>query len=100
MSRNDELEFNVVGCRVRFNPAVDGGVKPQEVVELVRREAVSLKQNAPKRTDAEIAVLVALKLASEKIAIESEYRQNIDKLENSISDALEFVEQVSPTTTV
>jgi cell division protein ZapA (FtsZ GTPase activity inhibitor) len=74
------------------------GVRPEDVVELIRSEATKIKQASPQRSESECAVLIALKLASEKMALEKEYRQNINKLENSVSDALEFVEQVSPTT--
>ncbi len=98
MSTSSEYEFEVLGCRVKFNPVVDGGLSPTKVIELVNKEAQVIRASAPNRSDAEIAVLVALKLASEKIAIETEYKDNLNKLENSVSDALELVEQVSRAT--
>ncbi len=95
MSRTEEFEFEILGCRIRFNPDADGNLDPKKVIGLVLNEIQEIKKAAPNRSDTEIAVLVALKFASDKMDIESEYRENINKLENSVSDALDCIEQVS-----
>ncbi|MBL7663755.1 MAG: cell division protein ZapA [Bacteriovoracaceae bacterium] len=98
MNFKDGLEFNILGCRVKFNSGADGSIDPKQVVDLVQKEVEQLKKSGVKRSDSDMAVLVALKLASDKIILESEYRNNIEKLECSVSDALKKIEQTSPAT--
>ena len=45
-----------------------------------------------------MAVLLALKFAGEKLALEKEYRENITQLRMTAVDALQYIEDVSPTT--
>ena len=63
----DNLEFNVLGYQVKFSPTGVNNASPREAVDLVREEASLIKAKAPTLADGQIAVLVALKLASEKL---------------------------------
>jgi hypothetical protein len=49
-------------------------------------------------SQSQVAVLLALKFAGEKLALEKEYRENIRLLRTTAADALQYIEEVSPTT--
>ena len=53
---------------------------------------------SPGLSQSQVAVLLALKFAGEKLALEKEYRENINQLRATAADALQFIEDVSPTT--
>ncbi len=88
----DNLEFNVLGYQVKFSPTGDHNASPREAVELVRQEANAIKSKAPSLADGQVAVLVALKLASEKLNLAKEYKDNIQDLKKAAQEALNLVE--------
>lgn len=88
-------EFTVLGSKVVINKD-DSGVDPQEVVNKVTKEAEKLQALRPDLSHQAVATLVALKIASESLVLEKEYKMNIEKLENSVSEALNFVDELLP----
>jgi cell division protein ZapA (FtsZ GTPase activity inhibitor) len=88
----DNLEFNVLGYQVKFSPAGENNASPKEAVELVRQEASLIRAKAPSLADGQVAVLVALKLASEKLNLSKEYKDNIQDLKKAAQEALKLVE--------
>ena len=98
-SLREDKEFNVLGYNIRLKEADEGQlITPEEIVELVMREADMIREKSPNLNQGQIAVLVALKVASEKMSLDKEYRDNITRLQSTASDALQFIEEVSPTT--
>ncbi len=89
MTESQEKEFNVLGCKVKYRPLQNDSQNAKAVIELVLREIEELKSKRPMLRDTDVAVLVALKLASEKIELEDEYKLNIIKLEESLEMALQ-----------
>lgn len=88
MTQSQEMEFNVLGCKVKLRPEQNDSGTARAVVDLVMSEIQQLKTSRPGLRDTDIAVLVALKMATEKMQIEDEYKQNIFKLEESLETAL------------
>ena len=88
------LEYNVLGYQVKFKPDdIDtDDASSKEVVDLVLKEASRIQNSAPHLQNGEVAVLVALKLASEKLNLNNEYMTNIGDLKKAAQDALQFVE--------
>lgn len=91
---SQDIEYNVLGCKVRVRAEKLGtdqneSNNAQAVVELVNAEIQQLKSNRPQLRDTDVAVLVALKMATEKLQLEDEYRQNILRLEESLETALQ-----------
>lgn len=98
-SNRDNLDYEVLGYKVKMKPGHSSAeANPDSVVELVREEANKILDRAPNLDRGQVALLVALKLANEKLVLESEYRENIDKLHATAGDALQFIEEVAPTT--
>lgn len=93
---NEGLEYNILGCPVRLKPDEGSSSNAQSAVDLVNKEIEQLRSKNPALKDVETAVLIALKFASEKIEIESEYKENVFALRSGINDALNFIEEVSP----
>lgn len=89
MTESQEKEFNVLGCKVTLRPEQNDSHNAKAVVDLVQREVEELKAKRPMLRDTDVAVLVALKMATEKIQIEDEYKANILKLEESLEMALQ-----------
>jgi hypothetical protein len=94
-----DLEFDVLGYRVKLKPDADGSNDSAEkIVDLVRSEAFKIQEHAPGLDKGQVAILVALKLASEKISLEDDFKENLEQLQLSARDALQYIEEVSPTT--
>ena len=92
---NQSLEYNILGCVVRIKADENNNKNAEKAIELLNNEIMSLKSHNPKLKDIDVAVLSALKLASNSLDIEAEYKENVFALKSGIEDALNFVEQVS-----
>jgi hypothetical protein len=88
MTQSQEQEFNVLGCKVKYKPEQNDSQTAKVVIDRVMAEVQDLKAKRPLLRDTDVAVLVALKIATEKIELEDEYKANILKLEASLETAL------------
>lgn len=89
---SQEVEFNVLGCRVKVQPDQEDSHIARSVVEFVNAEVMQLRRARPSLKDTDVAVLVALKIATENKHLEEEYKNSILKLEQSLAKALELIE--------
>jgi cell division protein ZapA (FtsZ GTPase activity inhibitor) len=89
MTQSQEVEFSVLGCKVKYRPEQNESHIAKAVIDLVLAEIQQLKMNRPQLRDTDVAVLVALKIATEKLQLEEEYKGNILKLEGTLEKALE-----------
>jgi cell division protein ZapA (FtsZ GTPase activity inhibitor) len=89
MTESQEQEFNVLGCKVKYRPEQNDSQQAKLVIETVLREIEELKSKRPLLRDTDVAVLVALKLATDKMQLEEEYKNSILKLEHSLETALQ-----------
>lgn len=98
-SKRNGLDFDVLGLNIKLKAGDDNNsVNPEEVIQLVRAESEKIFASNPTLAVDKVAVLVALKLAEDKLKLDKEYRENIEKLHVSAEDALQYIEEVSPTT--
>lgn len=91
MTQSQEQEFDVLGCKVKYRPERHDNHNAKAVIDLVLSEVQELKLKRPMLRDTDVAVLVALKIATEKLQVEDEYKTNILKLEESLETALQAV---------
>lgn len=91
MTQSQEVEFNVLGCKVKYKPEQDDNHNAKAVIDRVMDEIQKLKIARPGLRDTDVAVLVALQMANEKVQLEDEYKRNIFKLEESLEAALQLV---------
>ena len=85
---SQDIEFNVLGCKVRFRPEANDSHIAKAVIDLVHSEVQNLKNARPGLRDTDVAVLVALKIATEKMQLEEEYKNTVLKLEGSLESAM------------
>jgi cell division protein ZapA (FtsZ GTPase activity inhibitor) len=86
---SQDIEYNVLGCKVRVRPDQNDSNNAKAVVDLINAEVQLLKTSRPQLRDTDVAVLVALKIATEKMQLGDEYKQNIFKLEESLETVLQ-----------
>lgn len=96
-SNNEMLSFRVLGQEISFKSQQDEDeISAHDVVELVNNEAEKVSQVLPHLEQSQIAVLVALNLAQDKLRSEIKARNELSKIRSSAVDALRFIEEVSP----
>lgn len=100
---NNEREkvevFEVLGYKLKLRQdEMLEGVSPSDIVGFVQSESQKIFKQSPHLAPHQVAVLLALKFAGEKLALEKEYRENITQLRMTAVDALQYIEDVSPTT--
>jgi cell division protein ZapA (FtsZ GTPase activity inhibitor) len=93
---NEGFEYNILGCNVRIKEDETERDNALKAIETVNTEIEKLKRANSKLSDLDIAVLVSLKLASDKQGVEQEYKENVFSLKSGINEALNFIEEVSP----
>ena len=86
---SQDIEYNVLGCKVRVRPDQNDSHNAKAVVDLINAEIQQLKISRPQLRDTDVAVLIALKVAKVKMQLEDEYKNNIFKLEESLETALQ-----------
>lgn len=85
-------EYNVLGCKVTYKPEQNDNHNAKAVIDFVVNEINELKSKRPMLRDTDVAVLVALKIATDKFQLEDEYKASILKLESSLETALQSIE--------
>lgn len=93
----DLISFDVLGYHVRLKSDSNvHGISPQEVVEVVRVEANKILDKAPQLNSGQVAILVALQLANDLLSSKKEFKNNLDQLQDTARTALQYIEEVSP----
>ena len=94
--KTNDLDFEVLGFKIKLRPGEEGRISPSEAVSLVREEADNILKRSPHLEAGGVAVLVALKMAYSKLEMEGEYRRSIETLHTTAGNALEYIEDISP----
>lgn len=95
--KEEQEIFEVLGLKLRLKKdEMSQGVTPQEIVDLVQSEAMAILNKTQKINLNQAAVLAALKIAQDKIALEKEYQRNVSYLKHTALDALQLIEEVIP----
>ena len=100
-SLKDE-EFEILGLKLKFKPETlnedsPSSVTAREVVEYIQSEIIEIQKKSPRALDAtQIAILVALKAATEKLELKKDFSGKLGQLEKSANDALDYLSEVSP----
>lgn len=96
--RENKEVFEVLGYKLKLKRDERlEGVTPSQIVDLVNTEAQNLYKEAPNLAPQQVAVLLALKFAGEKLAIHKEYKETVENLNINTIDALKMIEEVYPT---
>ena len=91
---SEEHTFDILGFKLKVRSDENEQlINAKDVSQIVRDEAYSLKEKSPNLSNGEIAILLALKYAKEKLVLEKEYETNIQELQNTAKDALARIEE-------
>lgn len=94
-SVDGSLNFDILGFQLKLKSSGSGKSDPREVADLVRKEADKISSHSPNLNRGEVAILVALKMAQDRLDIEMEYRDNVERFSSTAEDALQYFECVS-----
>jgi cell division protein ZapA (FtsZ GTPase activity inhibitor) len=90
------LEFEILGQRLKFKADGADSCSPEQVVALVKSEIERIQTLRTGLNDTQLAILAALKIASEKIEADRDYKNHLGQLKSSARDALTLIEEVVP----
>lgn len=97
----DLKEFDVIGYKIKLKAEHESGddeVSAFDVVDLVNHEAGKIRQKNAGLEDGQVAALTALKVASDILRMEKDFRENILNLQGNANEALRYIKDVSTTT--
>ena len=94
------IEFEILGYKVKLREKEgdESSASAHDVVDLVRRESNKIMDKAPQLASGEVALLAALQLAQENLELSKSYKEELDNLKTKAGEALNLIEDVSPTT--
>ena len=96
MENGRELEFDVLGFKIKFKSDENDQVPASEIVNLVWSESDQIRSKYPGISIEKVAILASLQLATKNLTLEREYRDNINGLETTVSDALGLIDSITP----
>jgi cell division protein ZapA (FtsZ GTPase activity inhibitor) len=86
--KGQENDIEILGCRIKTSSDDNDRDVAQTVISLVQNEVAELQKARPSMRSTDVAVLVALKMATEKVKLENEYKNTVLSLESSMEQAL------------
>ncbi len=97
MEEEKTKEYDVLGYKVRLaqKAGESVGVSADEVVGFVRDQAEQIQRKNPNLDRGQVAILVALRMASDKIAIDREFKESVHHFQATTQGVLEEIDQIS-----
>lgn len=96
MSVNQNSEHNILGCNVRISADKENNERALASVDLLKKEIMQLREQRPGLREIDLAVMSALRLASRLQDVEADFKNSMIDLKSGVEDAMEYIEQVSP----
>ena len=95
---NINREHDILGMRLSVQDEVEqeSTVTSSQVIEFVQEQVDKLTEQYPNLDNAQLAVLLAMNIARERLEIEAEFKANIEDIEQSTKLALENIESITP----
>lgn len=86
------MEYTILGQQIKLTNAQEEHEQALAAMEIVKKMAKSIKEKNFHLKNDEIAVLVALKLADEKLQLEKEFADNLDQIHFNARDILQDID--------
>ena len=95
---NTNREHDILGMKLSVQNEVEkeSTVTSSRVIEFVQEQVDKLTEQYPHLDNAQLAVLLAMNVARERLEIEAEFKANIEDIERSTKLALENIESITP----
>lgn len=96
----NKKEFTVLGQQVKLseNSTESDRILALKALEVVREKALELKSKNPRMDDRELAVIIALTLASEKNKMQEVIRSDMAQYVTEVSSILAELNEIYPKT--
>ena len=92
-------EFEVIGYKIKLKDndiSCTDGVTADQIVELVNNEAEKVRAKNPALESGQVATLAALKIASDILKMEKDFKENIFNLQGNANRALDYIKDFTP----
>jgi cell division protein ZapA (FtsZ GTPase activity inhibitor) len=86
-----EQDVDILGCQIRLTPHEEEREIAQKVLSEVHSAISAVRLKKPSLTSVEVAVLVALQFASEKVKMEEDFKGSLDFFETSLVKAMGII---------
>ncbi len=104
MTIQSEKEFDVLGYRLRYRPDTacettenaSAKVNADDVVDYLNQRANVLRSRYPHLDPGQVATLLALDIAKEKLVLEREFKTSLQNLEERAQKALAMIGTAEP----
>jgi cell division protein ZapA (FtsZ GTPase activity inhibitor) len=93
--RGQENDIEILGCRIKARPEDSDREIAQTVIAQVQDEVAQMLKARPSMRPSDVAVLVALKIATDKVKLEQEFKTTVLRLESSMEQAMSQLQQRS-----
>ncbi len=93
----NELDFEILGQKLKFrSSSSEGNVDGLSVMTYIENEVERLRKQYPRLDNTKLAVLLAVRMAEEKLKTDLEYKNSVEKFGVLASDALSYIDEVYP----
>ena len=95
---NINREHEILGMRLSVQDEAEqkSKVTSARVIEFVQNEVEKLQEQYPQLDNSQLAVLLAMNFARERLEIEEDFKMNIEEIERSTKEALKNIESITP----
>jgi hypothetical protein len=94
--REENLEFSILGCRVKMSSHDHNNhaaIDPRLVVERMLEQVELMRRKRSDLSDRDVAVLCALNFAEENMKLKNLLQRKVQHLEGDLTRALDMIDQ-------
>ena len=98
IEQNINREHEILGMKISVQSKEEqkSTVTSADVIDFVQIEVDKLREQYPHLDNSQLAVLLAMNFARERLEIEEEFRLNIEEIEQSTREALKNIDSITP----
>lgn len=89
----EELEYNILGSKIRVKADVNNNESAAAAVNLVNKEIETLRRQNSKLSDIDTAVLVALNFATKINDAEAEFQDTMSSFKGELGEVLDSLKE-------
>ena len=95
---NINREHEILGMKLNVQNEEErrSTVTSARVIDFVQKEVDKLKEQYPQLDNAQLAVLLSMNMARQRLEIEADFKANIEDIERSTQLALKNIETITP----
>jgi cell division protein ZapA (FtsZ GTPase activity inhibitor) len=95
LEENKVSYFEILGHKLKLRSQLEGGLDPHQVVAAVQQEIHLLKNQFPKLDPSQLAIMVSLKLAQDKLQLEKKFNEKLKLANLKANDILNHIDKIT-----